>query len=81
MSCPSHANRLSPNWWRMQRDVPGITRSAMADLNFAGITALSQGVNGASAPPDIPKNTPVVWKDVASRSQLLHWVHAGNILA
>ena len=61
----------------MQRDVPGITRAAIPILNRQGVIALSQGVNGASAPPGIPKNTPLIWKDPASGAQLIHWVHPG----
>ena len=61
----------------MQRDVPGTTRAAIPILNRQGVIALSQGVNGASAPPGIPKNTPLIWKDTASGAQLIHWVHPG----
>ena len=61
----------------MQRDVPSITRAAIPILNRQGVVALSQGVNGASAPPGIPKNTPLIWKDKASGAQLIHWVHPG----
>ncbi len=38
-----------------QRDVPGITRSAIPVLVEAGVTAVSVGVNGGSTPPTVPK--------------------------
>lgn len=61
-----------------QRDVPGITRAAIPILNSQGIIALSQGVNGASAPPGVPQNSLHFWEDPASGGKLLHWVHAGT---
>lgn len=61
----------------VQRDVPGMTRAALPLMKNAGIKALSQGVNTASAPPAIPKNRPVIWKDDRSGASILLWVHAG----
>ena len=62
----------------MQRDVPGMTRAAIPLMADAGVKALSQGVNTASAPPGIPKNTPIIWQDPESSTSVLLWVHAGN---
>jgi hypothetical protein len=39
----------------VQRDVPGMTRAAIPVLVSEGVTALTSGVNGFSAPPGVPK--------------------------
>ena len=36
------------------------------------------GVNGGSAPPGVPRNTPFIWRDVASGAQLIVMWHAGG---
>ncbi|KAK6980368.1 hypothetical protein BgiMline_021379 [Biomphalaria glabrata] len=43
-----------------QRDVPGITKAALASLKKYGIKGISVGVNPGTAPPDVP--SPFVWK-------------------
>jgi len=37
-----------------QRDVPGFSRSTLRLLQDSGVRGLTVGVNGASAPPDVP---------------------------
>ena len=61
-----------------QRDVPGITRSVVPVLAGMGIKALTMGVNGGSAPPAIPHNTPFRWRDERSGSELLVMQHPGE---
>lgn len=39
---------------------------------------MSVGVNGGSAPPGVPKNTPFVWHDTLSDAQLLAFWHPGE---
>ena len=39
------------------------------------VRAISVGVNGASATPDVPLNAPFVWRDEASDSQVLAFWH------
>ena len=46
-----------------QRDVPGTTLSMLPLLNDAGVRAVSFGVNGASAPADVP--SVFRWRNVA----------------
>lgn len=36
------------------------------------------GVNGGSAPPAVPKNTPFIWRDLPSGKQLLAMWHPGG---
>ena len=36
------------------RDVPGLTKNALAALYSTGVRAISVGVNGGSAPPAVP---------------------------
>ena len=36
------------------------------------------GVNGGSAPPAVPKNTPFIWRDEPSGKQLLAMWHPGG---
>ena len=47
----------------LQRDVPGMTRNAIPILTDEGVQAITIGVNGGSAPPGVPKNTPFIWRD------------------
>ncbi|GAB4813534.1 hypothetical protein N2152v2_000580 [Parachlorella kessleri] len=61
-----------------QRDVPGFTRAAIPILYSQGVRAVSVGVNGGSAPPGVPKNTPFWWRDEASGKQLLAFWHPGG---
>lgn len=68
----------TPRPGAMQRDVPGLTRAAVPILARAGVKALSVGVNGASAPPDVPLNAPFWWVDRPSGTRLLAFWHAGG---
>jgi hypothetical protein len=56
-----------------QRDVPGLTRAALRPLADAGVRAISVGVNGASAPPAVPRA--FVWRDEASATDMLTFYH------
>lgn len=47
-----------------QRDVPGMTRSAIPILLSANITAISIGANGGSTPANVPKA--FIWHDPVS---------------
>lgn len=60
-----------------QRDVPGMSRSAVRPLTEAGVKAISVGVNPASAPPGVPANQPFWWRDPSSGSQILAMWHPG----
>lgn len=78
--CPSHARKavqLSEGAPRAQRDVPGLTRSALPVLSSVGVRAISIGVNDASAPPGVPKNTPFIWQDVRTNTSLIGMLHPG----
>lgn len=61
-----------------QRDVPGLTRAAVPVLAAAGVQAISVGVNSGSAPPDVPHNTPFIWRDEPSGTSLLAFWHPGG---
>ena len=70
-----------------QRDVPGMTRAVVPLLQANGVTAISVGVNGGSAAPDLPGystsraaqlSTPFVWKDEQSGSSVLVHSHPGG---
>ncbi len=61
-----------------QRDVPGLTRAAVPFLTGQGVHALSVGVNGGSAPPGVPHNTPFWWRDAATGTNLLAFWHPGG---
>ncbi|KAL4430828.1 hypothetical protein ABPG75_006084 [Micractinium tetrahymenae] len=61
-----------------QRDVPGLTRAAIPILGRQGVKALMVGVNGVSAPPAVPWNTPFWWRDEPSGTQLLSFWHPGG---
>jgi hypothetical protein len=56
-----------------QRDVPGTTRSAIPALLAAGVTAFSNGVNGDSTPPFVPRV--FLWNDTASGFALPTMIH------
>lgn len=60
------------------RDVPGLTRAAVPVLARSRVVALSAGVNGFSAPPGVPKNTPFLWRDRNSGAEILYFVHPGG---
>lgn len=62
----------------LQRDVPGLTRAAIPILARQGVRALTVGVNGVSAPPAVPFNTPFWWRDEPSGTQLLSFWHPGE---
>ena len=36
------------------------------------------GVNGGSAPPDVPFNTPFIWRDQGTGTQLFAFWHPGG---
>jgi hypothetical protein len=57
-----------------QRDVPGLPRSIIPILRGAGIEMISLGVNGGSAPPELP---PVFrWIDTVSSQDIIVIYHA-----
>lgn len=68
---------LPPKVTMSQRDVPGTTRSLIPLLLSEGVVALSVGVNGASAAPDVPCG-PFRWQDPNSGSDILAWWHPGG---
>ncbi len=61
-----------------QRDVPGLTRAALPALAAAGVQAITIGVNPGSAPADVPRDAPFLWRDAASGAQVLMLYHAGG---
>eukprot|EP00884_Botryococcus_braunii_P018962 jgi/Botrbrau1/574/Bobra.0010s0040.1 len=69
---------LAPKITLSQRDVPGMSRSAIRPLTAAGVEAISVGVNPASAPPAVPANQPFWWRDPASGSKILAMWHPGG---
>ncbi|KAL4420038.1 hypothetical protein ABPG77_001288 [Micractinium sp. CCAP 211/92] len=69
---------LPPALTMNQRDVPGLTRAAIPILARQGVRALTVGVNGVSAPPAVPFNTPFWWRDEPSGTQLLSFWHPGG---
>lgn len=58
--------------------MPGLTRAAIPILARLGVKALTVGVNGVSAPPAVPFNTPFWWRDGPSGAQLLSFWHPGE---
>lgn len=64
-----------------QRDVPGFTRAAVPVLVGQGIKAVTVGVNGGSAPPDVPYNTPFLWHDKQSKTEIVAMWHPGALPA
>ncbi|KAK9837747.1 hypothetical protein WJX74_004142 [Apatococcus lobatus] len=69
---------LPPKHTLSQRDVPGMTRSALPWLTKLGIDVLSFGVNGGSAPPGVPHNQPFIWRDEQTSSEVLAFWHPGG---
>jgi len=69
---------LPPKQTMSQRDVPGLTRTALPVLNDNGVSVLSVGVNGFSAPPDVPRPGAFVWADPESGASVLAFWHAGG---
>jgi Domain of unknown function (DUF5054) len=59
---------LAPKRVMSQRDVPGLTRSALRVLASSGVRAISLGVNGGTTPPSLPKVC--VWRDEASNTSM-----------
>lgn len=59
-----------------QRDVPGTTRAALPVLASKGITAVSIGVNGGSAPPNVPPA--FHWLDETTNTSMLMLVDQGG---
>ncbi|WIA20109.1 hypothetical protein OEZ85_005961 [Tetradesmus obliquus] len=60
------------------RDVPGLTRASIPVLASKGVRGITGGVNAFSAPPGVPKNTPFIWRDEESGTQLLAMWHPGG---
>ena len=62
--------------------MPGLTRAAIPIISNEdwqrGVIALSVGVNGGSAPPDVPLNQPFIWRDPPSGAQILAMWHPGK---
>lgn len=54
-----------------------MTRNAIPILVDEGVQAITIGVNGGSAPPGVPKNTPFVWRDKPSGKEIITVVHPG----
>lgn len=73
-----------------QRDVPGLTRSALPILASQGIKALSFGLNAGSAPPDVPHNQLFRWRfynnnnsngndnGIEKEGEMLVFIHPGG---
>jgi hypothetical protein len=59
-----------------QRDVPGMTRAVIPLLVKNGIQAVSVGVNGASAPPAVPRI--FRWRDQPSDTEVLAMWNPGG---
>ena len=59
-----------------QRDVPGLTQSVIPLMLKQGVQALSVGVNGGSAPPNVPKA--FIWKNGQTNQSIrAFWVQGG----
>jgi hypothetical protein len=56
------------------RDVPGFTRALIPLLVQNNITAISEGVNPETLPPQLA--SPAVWRDEASNSSVLYMQHS-----
>lgn len=63
----------------MQRDVPGFTRAALPILAGQGVKAVTVGVNGGSAPPAVPHNTPFIWRDTLTQTDMLAMWRPGTL--
>jgi hypothetical protein len=59
----------------MQRGVPGFSQAALSTLQMERIRAISVGVDPSSAPPDVPLNTPFIWRSERDNSQLIAMWH------
>ena len=55
-----------------------MTRNAIPILAGEGVQAITIGVNGGSAPPGVPKNTPFLWRDKPSGREMVTVVHPGT---
>lgn len=55
-----------------------MTRNAIPILTDEGVQAITIGVNGGSAPPGVPKNTPFIWRDRPSGKEIITAVHPGK---
>lgn len=64
---------LPPKATLSQRDVPSTTRSVIPVLLAHGVTVLSEGVNGASMYPLVPRM--FMWRDSVSGSAMPYMVH------
>lgn len=58
-----------------------MTRAALPSLNEQGVRVVSVGVNGGSAPPAVPHNTPFVWSDPCSGASVVAFWHPGRARA
>ncbi len=56
-----------------------MTRNAIPILVDEGVQAITIGVNGGSAPPGVPKNTPFIWRDKPSGKEIITAVHPGKL--
>lgn len=74
---------MMPTWLStvLQRDVPGFTRAAVPILVDQGVKAVTLGVNGGSAPPDVPHNTPFLWHDKQSGTEIIAMWHPGMLFS
>lgn len=55
-----------------------MTRAVIPVFAKQGIRAVSGGVNGFAAPPGVPKNTPIIWRDEESGHQIIAMWHPGG---
>ena len=62
------------------RDVPGMPRASLGILKAAGVTALSEGMNGRMVPVNVPPS--FVWKSLDNKTTmptLWHWHGYGQL--
>lgn len=59
-----------------QRDVPGMTRASLPSWSKHGVKGVSIGVNGASAPPNVPQI--FRWVDAVTNTSIIGMVNAGG---
>ena len=71
-----------------QRDVPGLTRATVPWLAEAGVIGVNVGINGASAPADVPSvraclngemSVPFLWRDEATDTSVIAAFHPGAL--
>jgi hypothetical protein len=55
--------------------VPGLTRAAISTLTMNDVRAISIGVNPFSAPPAVPHNSPFIWRDEPTATQVIAFWH------